>query len=358
MGRGVPGAPEAIGARLAARRVSALPTAQSALAAGLAWYLAHDVIGHPSAFFAPIAALIALGVGAANRPRRVVELALGVAVGIAVADALIWWIGSGAWQVGLVVFLSMGTAVLLGGGPLFVSQAGSSAVLVATLVGAHNASRLVDALVGGAVGLAVLVAVPGNPLRRARRAGAAVFEDLAETLEDVAGALETRDVVAVRESLARARVAEQVVAQWRQVLELGRETALLSPRHWRDRNRLVAYALAARQLELAVRNTRVLARAALRAVELDPDLPPELPAAVRLLAEAVRKIGPALDARDGSPVIEAAVQAAGLAARALERDPELPAAHLVGQVRSTATDLLRSVGIERDEAVARVRRAR
>jgi hypothetical protein len=46
-----------------------------------------------------------------------------------------------------------------------------------------------------------------------------------------------------------------------------------------------------------------------------------------------------------------------LATRALERDPALSAAHFVGQVRSTATDLLRAVGLERADAVERVRRA-
>ena len=59
------------------------------------------MIGHSRAFFAPIAALIALGVGVTNRPRRVAELTLGVAVGIGVGDVLIWGIGSGAWQLGL-----------------------------------------------------------------------------------------------------------------------------------------------------------------------------------------------------------------------------------------------------------------
>ena len=70
-----------------------------------------------------------------------VELTLGVAVGIGVGDVLIWGIGTGTWQLGSIVFLAMASAVLIGGGPLFVSQAGSSAVLVATLVGAHNGRR-------------------------------------------------------------------------------------------------------------------------------------------------------------------------------------------------------------------------
>ena len=359
MGRGVPGAAPTVAfahARLTALRTLAVPILQSAIAAGLAWYLAHDVIGHSRAFFAPIAALIALGVGVANRPRRVVELTFGVAVGIGVGDVLIWGIGSGTWQLGLIVALAMVAAVLIGGGPLFVAQAASSAVLVATLVGAHNASRFVDALVGGAVGLAVLVVVPVNPLREARRSSAVVFSELAASLDDIAAALEARDIAAVRQGLARARATEGAVTRWRQALAAGRETALLAPLYWHDRSRLAEYAMAAELLELAVRNTRVLARSAVRAVELDPDMPPELPAAVHRLADAVRAAGPALDDRDRSQAIAVALESTALADDALAADPSLSAAHLVGQVRSTATDLLRALGLERADAVERVRR--
>jgi hypothetical protein len=77
---------------------------------------------------------------------------------------------------------------------------------------------------------------------------------------------------------------------------------------------------------------------------------------VRRLADAVRQVEVALEGRDRSAAIEAALDAATLATKALELDPELTAAHVVGQVRSTATDLLRALGLERDEAVARVRR--
>lgn len=343
--------------RADALRAAALPVAQSALAAAIAWYLAHNVIGHSRAFFAPIAALLALGVGVSNRPRRVVELTAGVAVGILVGDLLVWGIGSGAWQLGLIVFLAMASAVLVGGGPLLVSQAGSSAVLVSTLAGSHNGSRFVDALVGGGVGLAVLVAAPINPLKRAQRAGALVFSELAGALDDVAAAIDARDVALVREALARARATETLVTNWHASLAVGRETAFLSPLYWRDRDRLTRYAAAAEQLELAVRNVRVLARAAIRAVELDPRLPPELAESVRLLATAVREVEQALDSPDPSPAIEAAIQASVVATEALERDPDLTAAHVVGQVRSTTTDLLRTLGLERSEAVDRIRRA-
>lgn len=345
-------------ARLDALRTAALPILQAALAAALAWVLAHDAIGHKRAFFAPIAALIALGLATVNHTRRVVELTLGVAVGIAIGDVLIAGIGTGAWQLGVVVALSMAAAIALGGGPLLVSQAASSAVLVATLATGLNVSRFVDALVGGAVGLAVLVAVPGSPLARARAAATAALAELAMALGTTAAALEQRDVAAAREALAQARAAEGGVARWRAALELGQETVRLSPPFWRARTEVERHAAAAEHAELAVRNARVLARAAMRAVELEPWLPEELPLAVGRLAEAANGLAAQLAAgADGSDAVAAALGAAELATRALDRAPGLPVGHVVGQIRSLAADLLRAVGLDRETAVERVRRA-
>ena len=112
-----------------------MPVVQSAVAAGVALYVAHDVIGHPKPFFAPIAALIVLGVASTDRMRRVVELALGVCLGIGIGDLLVSQIGTGSWQVGLVVLMAMSAAILLGGGPVFVGEAATSGVLVATVAG-------------------------------------------------------------------------------------------------------------------------------------------------------------------------------------------------------------------------------
>ncbi len=51
-------------------RASALPIVQCGVAAGLAWLVAFDVFGHERPFFAPIAAVISLGVSLANRLQR------------------------------------------------------------------------------------------------------------------------------------------------------------------------------------------------------------------------------------------------------------------------------------------------
>ncbi len=53
-------------------------------------------------FFAPIAAVVTLGLAPGQRGRRAVEVALGVAVGLAIADVIVRIIGVGAAQIGVV----------------------------------------------------------------------------------------------------------------------------------------------------------------------------------------------------------------------------------------------------------------
>src|SRR5256884_600352 len=81
-------------------RVALLFAAQAGVAAGLSWLIAFDWLHHPRPFFAPIAAVIALNVSVGQRLRRVVELVVGVALGILVGDVLIYFIGTGGWQIG------------------------------------------------------------------------------------------------------------------------------------------------------------------------------------------------------------------------------------------------------------------
>ncbi|HSD76505.1 MAG TPA: FUSC family protein, partial [Solirubrobacteraceae bacterium] len=80
-------------------RRAALPIAQTALAAAVAWQLASLINDQP--FFAPISAVISLGLARGRRTLRAVELVLGVAVGIAVADVIVTVLGTGTLVVAL-----------------------------------------------------------------------------------------------------------------------------------------------------------------------------------------------------------------------------------------------------------------
>ena len=88
-----------------------LPILQTAVAACLAWFLAILLLGIDRPTFAPIAAVIVLGLAVGERGRRAVEMTLAVAFGVALADLLVSVVGVGAVQAGLFVGLAMGVAV-------------------------------------------------------------------------------------------------------------------------------------------------------------------------------------------------------------------------------------------------------
>lgn len=348
-------------ARVRVLRATGATLLQTAAAAGIAWYLAHSLLHHRSAFFAPVAAVIVFGLAPGRRTRRAVEIVLGVGVGIAVSDLLITAIGRGPVQVGLVVLLATTGAILLGGGALVVSQAASSAVIVATVnasAGGVVQTRFADALIGGAVGLTVLAIVPRNPARMVRRVAEPLFAELAGTLDDVAAALEARDIEATMRARERARGLDALVAQLQNALELAGETVWIAPSQWHERGRIERVVTAATHLGFAVRNVRVLARAALRAVELEPAIPADLVLSVRDLADAVRRLEATLElGGSGDDVREAAERAAADATRSLEEGMGFAIGVLVGQVRFVATDLLRALGLGRAEAVGQLREA-
>src|SRR5439155_23511139 len=150
----------------------------------------------------------------------------------------------------------------------------------------------------------------------------------------------------------RARRLDDLVAQLQIVLELAGETVRMAPSQWHERGRIERIAVAAAHLAFAVRNVRVLARAALRAVELEPAIPAALVSSVRDLGEAVRLLERWLELGVGAKdVAEAGERVAAEATRSLEEGGGFAIGALVGQVRSTATDLLRALGLGRDEAV-------
>src|SRR3712207_1869502 len=104
------------------------PVLQTAVAVGLAWYLASVIFGHERPVFASIAALISLGVAVGRQWKRAIQVILGVGSGIALASFLVLAVGAGPLQMVLVVGLALGAAVFLGAEPLLMTQVGISAI--------------------------------------------------------------------------------------------------------------------------------------------------------------------------------------------------------------------------------------
>ena len=236
---------------------------QTAVSAGVAWYLAKLVWGHPAPLFAAIAAIIVSSTSLGQQRRRATELALGVAVGIFIADLLVSGIGTGGWQIALLVVLAMSAALLVGGGPELVTEAGVSAILLATVQvpdGGVSPDRFLDALMGGAVSLVVnAILLPVDPILMVARASHPVFLALGASLDATARGLERGDVEEARAGLERARALDDQIESLHAAIASGRDTARLAPSRRRAHSQLLLYADAVHQLDRAVRNTRVLA---------------------------------------------------------------------------------------------------
>lgn len=255
----------------------------------------------------------------------------------------------------------MSAAVLLGGGALLASQAAISSVLVTALLPSSHGlppPRLIDTLLGGAVGLAVLALAPGNPTRLARRTGEPLLAELAGALGAIATALEQRDRDGAEAALARLRALDALSSQFAEDLGRLRETVRIAPTNWYRRPAIERLGTAVPQLDHAVRNARVLARAARRAIDLEPAVPAELTESVRLLASASDTIlARVLDGTPPAREVELLLDAAAKATHSLDSGASLSTGALAGQVRSISLDLLLAVGTPPDEAARSVRRA-
>ena len=200
--------------------------------------------------------------------------------------------------------------------------------------------------------------LPADPVALVRRAARPLLEELAETLDDIARAVADRDREQAEAALARARGIDELSGRFIDAVIASREMTRFAPPRRRLRGRVEAYAGIATQADLAVRNVRVLARGTIRAVRLDENVPPQVAEAVRELAAAVRALADALEGHGSmESVREHALRAAATATLVLEGTGNLSVSVIVGQVRSTATDLLVGTGLDSDNAVDAVGRA-
>jgi hypothetical protein len=344
-----------------------LPILQTALAACAAWFLAVLVLGIDRPTFAPIAAVIVLGLAVGERGRRAVELTLGVAIGIALADLLVSVVGVGAVQAGIFVALAMAVAVLLGWKDVGVSETAVSAMIIMITFrysdAGFPAERFLEALIGGGTALLVNALLPVDPERMVEEAAYPLFEESAAVLEEVADALERGDAGRAQGAYVRAREIDARVAGLKEAVAAGRETARLAPPWRKSLGHLELYAAAADQIDLTVRDVRALARAALSVVQPeDPAPDPLMTAAIRGLARATGALAGYLET-SGDPVEtrRLALDAAKKASRLLEEHEDLArnlgVNAVVDQIHSSAVDIIGGTGLDRPAALRALQEA-
>jgi len=335
-------------ARRARLRAKAWQIGQCAVAAGVAWVIAADVFDHPTPFFAPIAAVVSLGTSYGQRLRRVAEVTVGVAIGVLVGDLLTHLLGTGGWQIALIVSLAMSTAVLLGQGVVFVNQAAVQAIVVSTLVPTPDAAfiRWTDALIGGAVALVAATLVPRAPLRRPREQAAIVMRKISTLLRAASESIGDGDFERALNMLDDARSTDELVVELRAAADEGLSVVRSSPFRRRHRGGVRAMADLVEPLDFALRNTRVLVRRVAVACYRRERIPASYGLLLDDLAECTDMIADELSAGRAATVVRDKLIGIGRATGQVERSADLSAEVVLAQARSLVADLLAVSGLD------------
>jgi uncharacterized membrane protein YgaE (UPF0421/DUF939 family) len=329
--------------------------AQCAIAAGLAWLVAADLLGHSVPFFAPIVAVVALGTSYGRRLRRVGEVAVGVAIGVLIGDLLVTQIGTGWWQLTVVVALAMTTAILLDGGQLVVTQAAVQAIAVTTLAPSTSGAftRWTDALIGGGVALLAAAVVPAAPLRRPREQAAVVIRRIVTLLRATADVMVSGEVEPALALLADARATDHLIQELQAAADEGLAVVASSPFRLRHRPGMLRMAELVDPLDKSLRTTRVLVRRTAVAAHHRRPIPAPYAVVCRELADAAEVL--AVEFRADPSVLgpsgaKAALMVVAQHTAELQRSHALSVEVVLAMMRGLVADLLELTGLSPLEA--------
>ncbi|WP_420114667.1 FUSC family protein [Pseudactinotalea sp.] len=328
--------------------------AQCAVTAGVAWWVAHSLVGHPAPFFAAVAAIITLGLSYGQRLTRAVQIAIGVSVGVLVGEGFLHLFGTGVWQIVLVCAVAMSVASLLGAGNLMATQAAVQAVIVTALpitAATSPFGRWVDALIGCSLALLVATVAPGSPVRKPLILAAAVLKESAGTLRAAATALRDHDAEAADAVLHRARASESGLQELDEAATEGIAVVRSSPFRRKQRGQVEAYADLAAPLDRMVRNLRVLARRAAVVTWRGNEVPTAYLSLMDDVAQVMEFMAGEMFAGRLPTAARTRLEKLGLESSHLPMAPSLSAVVILAQTRSMIADLLELIGV--DAATAR-----
>ncbi|MBF4575813.1 FUSC family protein [Frondihabitans sp. VKM Ac-2883] len=345
--------------RASALRVrSSLPAmVQIVLAAGIAYSIARLGIGHPMPILAVTVTISSLGFARDARPRRVLENAVGVVIGIALSELLLLVFGKGFWQYGIVLFVALAVARFLSPTSAFAIAAATQSMFVMLLPDPAGGpfTRSLDGLVGGAVALLITALVPRDPIGLARADARRLFAELDPAFASLVRALRHDDVRQADAALDRLRTTQPLLDDWAATLDTASSISRISPFLRRKVPVIATEARILRYLDLAVRNLRVVTRRIDTTIG-DGRRRPEVADLVASIALATSVLGESLEAVERVPAAQEALVAVG---RRLDPAVVLPGAPvaetvLVLMLRPLVIDLLMATGLPHDDARSRL----
>lgn len=306
----------------ASHRSPILQVAKSAVATVAAWLIAGALIPGPPPVFAAIAALLVVQPSLNQSLTKAIERSIGVIAGVVIASILGIVLGTGTWVILLatVVALLVAWALKMTAGT--ANQVAISALLVlalGTATPSYALDRVLETLIGAVIGILInLALVPPVAVAPARDAVTALGDELANSLERLARALETRQTGAdLNGLLVEARLMKPMRDAADRAIDTATESLSLNPRSRRHRQELAATQTLLERIGPIVTQTVGMTRAFCD--HYDPTIADE--PTVLAIAEQLRRA--AHDVRlDVRRTDAAAAASAGVA----EPDPGEPAA--------------------------------
>ena len=238
------------------------PVLQIIIAALISYSFAHFVLGHQNPLLAVTVTITTLGFTRDARPRRVIETALGIVLGLFASELLVQVFGQGIWQLAVTLLLCLLGARFVTQSASFALTVGIQAMFIQLLPLPEGGIwvRPLDGVVAAVTSLLVTVLIPRDPKGLARKDASALFAVFLESLDALRTALRDVDVKKADETLNKVRRTQPLVDNWRMSLESAVAISKLSPFLQKQRYDLNAQLRLMRGMDLATRNLRVIVR--------------------------------------------------------------------------------------------------
>lgn len=337
-----------------ARAVNSAPAAlQIVVAATTAYAIAHYLLAHQFPIVAVTVTISTLGFTRDARPRRVLEVVIGITVGILLAEILLMFAGTGVWQIACVLFVTLVVARLVSPSNAFAVAAGVQSMLVMILPAPDGGAfvRSLDGFIGGALALIVTALIPRNLTGLVKRDVRALVSTLTESINTVVDALAYANEPAANLALERLRRTQELINDCTASIESAIAIARISPFMRRHLPQLLAQERAISRLDLASRHLRIITRR-IDFLVRDGVERPQFAAIFAQLSVGVATLGAAVE--DPAKFAEARQQFESVA-RELDPLTAVPGAAiadavLVHVVRPLVVDLLVATGVSVGEA--------
>lgn len=277
-----------------------LLVAKTALAVGIAWFIARYMPGvvdqYP--YYAPLGALVSMYPTLMGSAKSGFQTILGLAAGIGLASLIVLTVGPTWWSIPLVVALGVllsGTG-WFGAGREYVPMA----ALFVLIIGGQNADDyslgyLTQMTVGVVVGLVVNLVIAPAPLTAAATAHLRLFrEKLATHLHDIADAVSDSWPPEKEQWVDDAASLAETARSVRAALVEADESRRGNPRAWRQRGATDDAHVQLQALDRVSQQIRDIADTLADTIwdrpgglDLDPSLPEPLSAALHAVADVL-----------------------------------------------------------------------